>query len=361
MKRDTTAALKALTHVVCLVGVLYLIGYGAVSSRWCFQLYRTWRFPQSQAHHLAGTLAEAQLSDDRICLLLGPSNVREAFDVDEMSQAAPELTFFNGGTSGGSIFTYQAMTELVQQSGVRPDCIVVGLNSWMLISRDLRLNEAGYTDFMDLRSGERLVHHESAAMRGDAHEQVLRNTIWPYNRVSRHLGRLMRSSLFVAQSRLSWHEPRPLDDYALWHRELGRSAQYMYDDVDPLSDEACAEIVAAYEREGMFDASRYGHPEHLAALRSVLDELMELAPHVVVIRMPQVTFGREVLEPLASEALDGVLAEYSGKGVSVLDLEAALPDSDFRDVAHLLGAARPAFSRDVAERIARTILAREAI
>lgn len=350
---------QASGQLVLLGLIIYLVGYLATTSRWTCQLYRTWRFPQSQGHHLAGQLARAQTTNDRLCLLLGPSTVREAFDEEIMRDTRPDIRFLNGGTSGGTIFLYEAMTELLRQSEVKPDCVVLGINSWTLISRDIRLNAAGYTDFLDVTNGQALVEHERNDLRAEAEDQIRLNTLWPYNRVSRHVGRLMRSALYMGQAHLSWHDPLPLPEFSLWHRELGWAPQHMYDDEEPLPDYECNRILNLYQEEGLFDPDRYARPEHLTALRSVLGDLTKISPHVIVLRMPQHSYGREHFEPPARDRMDEVLAEYESRGVVVIDLSAHLPDSAFRDVAHLLGSARPEFSTYVAELVATTIDTKE--
>ncbi len=351
MRTRWSPPIRAFAHIVLLVTIVYGAGYAATTSKWTFQLYRVWRFPQAHGHHLAATLAEGQLSSDDLCFLVGPSTVREAFDSTIMNESVSDLTFLNGGTSGGSILQYEVMAELIEQSGVRPQCVVVGLNSWMLISRKLQLNAFGYTDFLDLTNGPSLVCYEHEDLRVGAEKKIRANTIWPYHRTSRHIGKLLRSAIYASQTKLSWNEPRELSAYSLWHRELGRTQNFRYDDREPLDRAKCDRLLQLFEKEGMFEPTSYGHAEHLNALRSTLDRLMALAEHVIVVKMPENSFGREVLEPFASDALDAVLTEYEGEGVAVLDMTSVLPDSAFRDVGHLLSSARPDFSRLAAKRI----------
>lgn len=340
--------IKALAHLVALFAMIWGIGYGISASRWSAQLYRVWRFPTTEAHHLAAKLGQAQLAIEDVCLLVGPSTVREAFDEDVMHEVVPDLRFLNGGTTGGGIYVFEAMNHLIQQASIRPKCIVVGLNARMLIARDIRLNAAGYTDFLDLTNGRALVAKEQPALRWEAHEQIVANTLWPYHRLSRQLGKLARTALFVAQDKLSWHEPLPVSAFCYGPRELGRSNMYRYDDTEPISGKQWERFVRIYEEEGLFDPKRYAHPEHLDSLRMVLDQLMKITPHLIVIQMPENSFGRDQLAPLASDAMATLLADYQKRGVHILDLSSALPDSAMRDVGHILASARPDFSRVVA-------------
>lgn len=340
---------------MALAAVLWGVGYGVTTSRFSVQLYQLWRFPNSEAHHLAGTLARAQSAMDDICLLIGPSTVREAFDEEIMHQTAPDLRFLNGGTTGGGIYVFEAMNHLIRQSGVRPKCIVVGLNARMLIARDIRLHAAGYTDFLDLFNGSPIVNKESESLQDEARQQIVSNTIWPYHRPARYTSRLIRSALFVAQERLSWHEALPVAAFCYGPHELGRSNMHLYDDTEPISGKQWKRIVEIYEEEGLFDPNRYAHPEHLDSLRIVLDELMKITPHLIVIQMPENSFARDIMAPFASDQMNALLLEYQERGVCVLDLTKALPDSSLRDVGHLLAAARPEFSRYVAQEIATCI------
>jgi hypothetical protein len=177
------------------------------------------------------------------------------------------------------------------------------------------------------------------------------NSIWPWHRFARQIGRLARSALFVAQTRLSWHEARPVEDFAFGHRELGRARVHHYDETEPLSGAAFERLLDLYHAEGLYDPDRYAGPAEVAVLRRVLDELQSVTPNLVVMRMPESTYGRETFAPFANDAFEAVLAEYEQRGVCVIDCRTALADEQLYDLSHVLGAHRPEFSRLAAERI----------
>lgn len=347
--RPIKPAGKALAHIALLYAIIWGIGYGVSTSRWSFQLYRLWRFPFVEAHHLAGKLAQAQLASEDVCLLVGPSSVREAFDEVVMQEVVPNMNFLNCGTTGGSIYVYEAMNHLIQQSEVRPKCIVVGINARMLVSRDIRANSAGYTDFLDLTNGWQLVSKEQEKLRGEAYEQLEMNTIWPYHRHARYIGKLLRRSIFLAQERLSWHDTLTLADFEYRKNELNESTLYRYDDTEPISGKPWERLVNLFEKEGLFDPENYAHPEHVESLQNVLDDLMAITPSLIVIQMPENSFGRERMAPAASKTMDLLLSQYQAKGVHIMDWSQLLPDTAMRDIGHLLAAARPDFSRDTAQ------------
>ncbi|MCH8822018.1 MAG: hypothetical protein IH984_00790 [Planctomycetes bacterium] len=342
-------------QVMALCAILWGIGYGITTSHFTFQYYRLWRFPNSEGHHLAETLARAQTTRGDICLLIGPSTVREAFDEEIMQQTAPDLRFLNGGTTGGGIYVFEAMNHLIHQSGVNPKCIVVGLNARMLIARDIRLHSAGYTDFLDLFNGSQILSKESIALQDEARQQIVSNTIWPYRRLARHTSRLIRTAIFVAQEKLSWNESLPVTAFSYGHRELGRSSMHLHNDTEPISGEAWDRLMRIYKEKGFFDPARYAHAEHLDSLRGVLDDLFEITQHLIIIQMPENSFGREHLAPLASDAMEILLADYQERGAHILDLTSEVPDSGMRDVGHILASSRPDFSRKVAQFISDCI------
>lgn len=355
MLRSIKPAAKALAHMAALYAIIWGIGYGISTSRWSFQLYDLQRFSNAEAHHLAGKLAQAQLASEDVCLLVGPSTVREAFDEGVMHEVDPNIRFLNCGTTGGGIYVYEAMNHLIQQSGVRPKCIVVGLNARMLISREIRINSAGYSDFLNLTTGRQLVSNETEALRSEAYEQLKTNTIWPYNQHARHIGRLMRSSIFIAQERLSWHDSLPLVEFAYHRNELGIAPLHHYDDTEPISGKPWERLLSKYEEKGLFNPERYAHPEHVESLKNVLDDLMTITPNLIIIEMPENSFGREHMAPPASETLDQLLKTYELKGVLIVDWSQLLPDSAMRDVGHLLAETRPDFSRKTAKLITEHI------
>lgn len=282
---------------------------------------------------------------------MGPSSVREAFVEEIMEETVPELKFINGGTTGGSIHVFDAMVELLEQSKVNPYIIVLGLNARMLISRKINFNGNGYTDFLDYSNGREIVNAEISSFANDADRELLINSFWPWHRLSRQLGRLIRVGLFHLHKKLYWNKQLDRNDFSLIKRELRPMPKFRYKDKNPFSSEKFDAVLKKYEEEGMFDSSNYAKPQHMESLRQVLESSMKLSQNVVVVLMPEHSYGRENISPFAKAPLLSLLKDYEEKRINFLDLANIIPDSGLRDMGHLLPSSRTEFSRLVAQEL----------
>jgi hypothetical protein len=342
---------RATGNLACLAGILWIAGYTLAANPWVMQLYRV--DYGNSAHQLAGALARAQTADGDVCLLLGPSSVREGLDPTVMSETEPDLTFLNGATSGGTVLVLDPMTTMVEQSRVRFRCIVVGLNARLMISRSSRLNGHGYTDFLDWLNGREILRREtSRTSRADAAPEIVANTIWPYHRVARQLGRLLRYELHELHLKVTWHEPLSRDAFALVPHELDVAPPFRYNETRPLGPRAWNRWLDRFRSEGMYDPAKYGWPEHVALLHSVLHRLAARTDQLVLIRMPEHSYGRATFAPLGEPSFGPVLNQARAGGACIIDLSDAVPDSWLRDMGHLLSTRRRGFSRRVARRVA---------
>ena len=348
---------RALALVLALYAILWTCGYVLSANPWVYQLYHL-NFETSTAHRLARALAKTQLAGDGTCLLLGPSTVKEGFDTRVMEETTPGIRWVNGGTAGGTIWILSAVNEMVLQSRVQPRCIVLGINGRMLVTRKIGLNQHGYTDFLDLGNGRELLAQEVDEHWEGAYDQLVTNTIWPYHRPARQLGRLVRLGgshlrfLTTGPNNPLSDEDRPLDlvrsEFELAEDELKLASRFRWHAKRSLPPDHQRSLEVFYEREGLLDPQRVARPEHLETLRVILEDLLAASHHLIVIRMPERSYGREHFQPLSAAALEPLLADFEARGACVLDRTAYFPDEALRDMGHLTIPAREIFSKNMA-------------
>jgi hypothetical protein len=109
---------------------------------------------------------------------------------------------------------------------------------------------------------------------------------------------------------------------------------------------------------GWFDPSVYSTrgPE-ADALTEILTRSSRLAPHTVVILMPETSTLRANAPSAAEASFRGALST-TGFSFPVVDLRESIPDSLFYDNAHLNATGRRRFSRTLAASLRRLITCR---
>src|SRR4051812_16718735 len=164
--RDTVRRLgRAAAILAVIAGTLWSTAYLTATSRFAWRLYEP-VFDNAVAHRFVKQMRRA----DGAVFLLGASSTHDGFDEGIMNAAAPTMRFVNGGTGMGSIFVYEALTEILRDSRVRPAAIVIGLHPVVLADRQINFNGAGYTDFFDRWHGWEVLQFDDAMFR-DAERQ----------------------------------------------------------------------------------------------------------------------------------------------------------------------------------------------
>lgn len=291
-------------------------------------------------------------------LLIGASTVREDFDEKIMTDLSPSFSYANGGTTGGSVYTLEVLTSILGQYNVKPDCIVLGVNSRMLVDREIGLNGQGYTDFMDYWHGKELVHLEKAELQEEAYGEVLSNTVFPLHRLSRQLNTFIRYGLYRTHLFFSPRQKLARPNYELRKGDLKRLPTFNYSQTEPQSQILQSQL-DSFRELGLYNQKIYARERHIVSLRRTLDQCLQITSNVIVIMMPEHSAARSSFGAYADEDLACVLGEYEKKGCFVLKFEEYLADNKFRDVAHLLPSGREVFSKEVAGILSTHLLKQE--
>jgi hypothetical protein len=314
------------------------------TSRTSLRLYDR-QFGSAVAHKFASAAASAA-RHRRSVLLLGASSTHDGFDEEVMDDAVPGWTFLNGGTGMGSIFVYEALTEMLRDYGVCPAVLVIGLHPLALSDRQINFNGAGYTDFFDRWQGWEVVAFDDPRFTADNRRELRQNTLWPGHRLSRQLSRLLRYRLRALHNRFYWGGTLPRQAFEVAPDDLLLRPRYFYSETTPVPG-AAAEGARWYEETTV----EWAAPRHLASLRRTLDNALGVSPRVVVLLMPEHSLLHEGVTPRVRGPFLDALGAYRDRGLRVLDRSDAMPDGLFRDAIHLLGKGRRRFSRQVAPAI----------
>jgi hypothetical protein len=347
-------AAVVLLRLVALAALLWLVGYGLGATRPAWHLYRT-PFDDTVGHRLAGKLAACASRGGRTLVVLGASTAREGFDEGALEAALPGVSAFNGGLAGGSVDTLAVASLLLERSGARPSLVLVALHPWMLRAMDQDVVARGYADFFDAAVGGELLRYQAPGEGYAAAEQALRvNLLWPPARHARQLGRLARAGLRRAHAAYYWGQRRPDDAFEVARYDTRPMDAYRFSE---RAGEGFDAMIRRWERQGFLDARAYARPEVHARLDPVLRRIEARAEHVAVVVMPEHTFLRARVAPLAEAPFRAQLALARARGVSVLEHATTVADEDFLDLAHVGPRGRTALTAAVAPQL-RALLER---
>ena len=333
---------RAAVFLAIPAAAIWSTTFVAANSRAAFEFYEV-AFDNTVAHRFAGRMARA----DGAVFLLGASSTHDGFDEWVMRQASPSVPFVNGGTGMGSIFVYEAMAETLRDSGVKPAAVVIGLHPVALSDRQINFNGAGYTDFFDRWHGWEVVQRDDWRFVEENRREVMWNTWWPGRRFARQGSRMIRSGLFRLHNEWYWGPRLPVATFQRAPDDLIPHPEYFYSARVPVP--GAAQIGLDWFRD---QTPEWAAPRHRDSLRRTLEHTLQVTNRVVVLLMPEHSLLRTKLSHQIRQPLLDIAAEYSARGVVVLDRSDAMGDDMFVDSIHLLRAGRERFSEQMAAELA---------
>ncbi len=337
------AAVAARLAACC--AALWLLGYAAGASRFAWHLYRL-PFDDTVGHRLAGKLAACRASGRPTIVVLGASTAREGFDERMLEALVPGTAAYNGGLAGGSVDTLSVAALLLEKSGARPDVALLALHPFMLRAMDQDVVARGYADFFDALDGAELMRYQYPGPGFAAAESELRaNLLWPPRRHARQLGRLLRALLRHAHTRAYWGTRRPDDAFEVARYDTQPMDEYRFSE---RAGEGFDAMIRRWERQGYLTAEAYSRPELAERLDALLRRVEACARRVAVVVMPEHSYLRERVTPLAQAPFEAQLARARARGVRVFEQQSAVPDDAFLDLAHLGPGGRALLTQAVA-------------
>jgi hypothetical protein len=219
----------------------------------------------------------------------------------------------------------------------------------MLRAMDQDVVARGYADFFDAHDGGELLSYQYLGDGLAAAREALRvNLLWPPARHARQLGRLARAGLRRAHAALYWGARLPEEGFEVARYDTRPMDEYRFSE---RAGEGFEAMVRRWERQGFLDARAYARPEVHARLDPVLRRIEARARRVAVVVMPEHTWLREHVAPLAEAPFRAQLALARARGVSVLEHARTVDDADFLDLAHVGPGGRAALTRATAPQL----------
>ncbi|MCV2349765.1 hypothetical protein [Paucibacter sp. Y2R2-4] len=294
------------------------------------------------------TEAAAEFQNNRLAneqpavvVALGLSTVREGLDPVAISQHFDgRVHLLNLASSGGSFSEMRAYAEPLIKGSLRPDLVILGVHPSWLAAASLRLMPAAPFDQQSLLDSIKWELHES--------KKWLRQRSWILtHRIAVH--GIIQNSLQAIRADLNQF-------YLTSSIQGGPSAMRDPWAVRPIYSEDKAEPaflltqLREWQAAGWFDARNLSssNPEAIV-LTDMLQTLTTICPKVVLILMPESAEFRRKVPSSSGNTLRSIADKVQPK-IQVLDFREALPDSYFRDHAHLNTRGRHSFSLLIASR-----------
>jgi hypothetical protein len=349
MLGSSFSLLRALRNLLIMGLILWIAGYALAFSRPALLLHNL-SIGEVPAHDFLGRLADLGLPhSNKSVLFLGPSTVREGFEPKIIKQQTGLYAVNGGITSQGSISHSEMQLDVASNFGIKPDYLVLGINSRLL---SLRPNPIGSTGFVDYLYSEQIAIQstkETGKSKQLTTESSLNNKIWPANRLTQRIDYIARFTLKGLNNVLwNWNEVDQIG-FSRGRENLIISSDYVYREQE-FSQVAFDRQWHQMEKLGLFNKDLYGTAIDTEVLGRVIEKSMKLSPNVIIMIMPEHSKARAHLGSWADKAFFDTIELYREQ-VHVIDFSQAIEDRFIRDLAHLVPDGRKQLSMLTSQRI----------
>lgn len=272
-------------------------------------------------------------------LFIGPSTVREGFDEHQFQQLNSMCSINAGVTSHGSIYHIALLLDIVQNLGINPQVLVLGINSRMLSDRMNPITENRYVDFLKQNQIEFYRRYEYQEKLSNLENDTWINTLFPLVRYSIRLDYLIRNFLRSANLALGNYKNLGIKSFSRGNDMLVEPSKYSYADKS-FNQKAFLAQIEDTKRVGFMDPAKYGWNDHIRGLNMVLERASEIAPKVIIVIMPEHSEIRKGFGAYADQAFYEILGNYNSETYRVLDYSESIDDRFIRDMAHLTATGR---------------------
>jgi hypothetical protein len=346
----TNAAFTAIGYWVASALLVWVWLFVLTFGPWELALYRR-PYGASFGHHVVNQLSLASAQPRPVCLLVGLSTTRADFDPRVLEERFPHVRFVEAAATGDSILGVDLILAAAEQLRVKPACIVLGLHTHMLQDRSIGLSATGFLDVLSPQVQAEFVPREIAADRTHTFVEAGRRGVWPAFRVAQQIGRLTRDGLFHLQQRWSWREALPRQAFELFPGDLVN-----FDTFNPPipARMSAGQLEHFFQRmadERLLDPDHYAKPEHVATLERALKRSLRLSPLVLAVMLPESSYARARVSPLAEQPFASALASVADPRLIVLDQRTRMPDESFDAAFHVIGPSRDKYTAMFAESI----------
>jgi len=307
------------------------------------------------AHDFLDRLGDFALPHDgKDIMFIGPSTVREGFDGELISKLTGQYCVNCGVTSKGSIYHTEMQLDIISNYGLKPDVLVLGLNSRMLSFRSNPIGLNRYVDYLDNEQLKILINREIKNWVEFTIAEKIKSNLWPGYHFALRLDYLARYGLMKINQFIGNWNQLELMDFSRGKDTLFHYSKYLYRDQE-FSEEAFRVQMEGHRRLGLLNPNRYGTLDDIFALHRVAEKSIQLAKNVIIVVMPEHSLITKSLGAWGDYAFNKVLSEYNPQKIEVIDLRHSIPDNLIRDFAHLVPDGRKKFSELISRHLIKFI------
>ncbi len=341
---------KVARNLVLLSLILWLLSLAIYKSNILFPLYGL-EIGQIPSHLYASRLADFKHRCGELgVLFVGPSTVREGFDENSFTRLTGRCAVNAGVTSQGSIFHTVLQLTIMENLGVRPEIVVVGINSRMLSVRRNPVTSTRYVDFLEYDQLDLFRPYEIPELLPQLERIAWQNRLFPLLRYRIKLDYLARGAMYRANRLAGNWNQLSLGDFSREGERLSPSPRYLYSDT-AFNRAAFEEQMIGTRENGFHRREIYGLEDHLTGLKLVIEKGVSLADTVYVTVMPERSELRASFGSYADTAFYEILSDYEPSQVKTFELTHYIDDDKIRDMAHLTPAGREELTRFIAQKI----------
>lgn len=335
-------ALRA-AAMLLLVGAVILAFSAALRTVLRPQLLESYRqsFGFTPGSRFGSRLVQAQDANRPLCIIIGNSAAREAFDSDRLDEAVPAYDFVNAGTTGGNNLVFELQAAAIGSNGIKPECTILAMNSWNLFAGGQpKVAGEDYLGLLDWRDVGTLSYRPMASP----------ELLWislglamPLKAQAKQLNRSVRFGIF--KLRMAAGHPLPLARYEVFAGELRDEGEFRY--------EGKPSILLTHwdklknQNRQYYDPAIYGGSEERKSMDSTIKNLTSSSKNTYIILLPQ----SPLLERASQIAMPAFLASIRPfrNNVRLVDCSSMNKLEYFVDEGHLNALGR----REVTEALAQ--------
>jgi hypothetical protein len=340
----------AAISLVCLGMALGRSAIAAIDPGWPKWFYPS--DPTARQEHIerAGSKLAAVVldgprpADERIGFLIGSSSMMVGINCELLeARSQPTVRWLELCCGGACAEDLVRVFRMVLWSGLKPDCIVLGLQPDMLAQTTDCLGPDGDEIYLALES---LARDVSLHRLGDSLADIdglcaaYFDQLFPSRTLVNFRLRAAISEAKASAFRAAW---LGIDAMFAPARSVWRAS-------GPLERNGPLEIKKGYFKNGRYDGNSYSVDNaNSLSLAWLIDEAARRNIRLVALIAPATKFDRDMQPPQAERCLRAVLQRGRGTDPPVLNLRADFPDESFADLFHLAGEAREVASLRLAE------------
>jgi hypothetical protein len=302
---------------------------------------------------LAGVLAEAHEPGTRFAVSLGSSTIEAAVTPEIWDTASPSHRWVH--LAGNAVYSdgLRGMGQIISESSLRPDLVVIGLNLGLLSQSDNYLDP--FMNDNDQFTLNALMDHLKTRQFRSVKQDIEELLVVPMNQVFPGRNRAGTAGRYVAlEARLALFRflgvrsevlfrPGPTP-WKVSHEAYG----------GPRPTEAALQYqFLAHERRGWFNPNNYAASRSgFVSFVQLVRRLRSTGAEVVLVLLPDSSRVRAAVPVEAERSLRTVLDEnFRQDAPPVFDLRKSVSDDKFFDVVHVNPEGSQIFSRQFAKEL----------